>query len=101
MSAAVKTYRRHNCNAKHRTTKAMARCVWPNALWIVGTGAYATVSYCRRPDTRGDQTTVMLHPDAERARAALSLINSDACGGFCQHRHDIVILEAEPRTDRA
>lgn len=92
----VKTYRRHNCERQHRTPKAMAKCLWPNAIWIVGTGPYATVSHCRRPEVRGDQTTVMLHATADRARTALNFIDRLACGGFCQRRHDLLLLHVAP-----
>lgn len=37
----VKTYRRHGCQAKHRTYKTVAKCIWPKATWVHGEGAYA------------------------------------------------------------
>lgn len=99
------TYRRHNCKRKHRTYLALARCIWRNAWWIrevdsmnapVGTPCrFASVSYCRKPYIRGDQTTVYLHDDANSARAAKKWIDACGCGGGCQKNHRVIKLELE------
>jgi hypothetical protein len=81
----VKTYSRHNCGATHRTYRALAECIFQaqRPWWVSGSGEYATLSYCRG-------LTVALHKTIGEARAALALINSDACGGACHNAHQLV-----------
>ena len=86
----VVPYREHNCYSAHRTHRAMAKCIWRNAIWIAGTGPYATVSYCRRPDIRGDQTSVQLHATLEAAQKSWATMQP--CGGYCQGNHRLVVL---------
>lgn len=83
----MKTYRLHNCTARHRSGATMARCIWPRAHWITGYhyGTYASVSYCRG-------TTVMLWDTAELAEAAVRDI-SGACGGACRNNHHVIHLD--------
>jgi hypothetical protein len=83
----MKTYRRHNCERRHRTWSTFAQCIWPRAVWIAGDGPYACVAYCR-------QTTVMLHRTAVAAAEAKRTIDSDACGGRCWNNHEIIRLES-------
>lgn len=83
----MKTYRRHNCERKHRTYSTVARCIWPHACWVDGEGPYATLAWCR-------VLTVQLHRTIAEARSAKRVIDSSACGGRCrgQRGHEIVML---------
>ncbi len=83
--SAIKVYRRHNCESRHRTFRTLAKCIWPEARWVLGDGPYATAAYCHG-------TTVMLHPTSEQAESALTAIRSFGCGGGCTRRHDLVVL---------
>lgn len=82
---SVTTYSRHYCGATHRTYRALAECIFraQRPWWVSGSGEYATLSYYRG-------LTVALHKTIGEARAALALINSDACGGACHKAHQLV-----------
>jgi hypothetical protein len=83
------TARRHReagCDLhRHRSYRALAKCVWPRAYWIDGEGPWASVARC-------GVTTIQLHSTAARAEAAKDLIDSTGCGGHCCRLHDIVHL---------
>lgn len=86
----VKTYRRHNCQAKHRTYATTAKCMFRRAAWIDGTGPIALLAWC-------DVLTVTLHQDLESAEKSRSFIDDLACGHACTRRHEIVRLELPTR----
>ena len=86
----MKTYRRHNCERRHRTLRTLARCMFPKAAWVVGEGPYAVLAWCR-------VLTVSLHPDLDAARGSLDFIDSYHCGGRCSRRHEVVVLEGVER----
>jgi hypothetical protein len=67
-----------------------ARRRWPRAIWIMGNGEYASVSYCRA------QPTVMLFETLAEAERAKKAIDDTACGGRCMRRHEIVQLGLVP-----
>ncbi len=91
--ARIKVYSRHNCQRKHQSFAALAKCIWRRAEWISGNGAYATLAHCR-------VLTVELHQTLDTARQAKAAIDSTACGGRCYGRHELVQLadpmEAKP-----
>ena len=68
---------------------------WPDAIWIVGTGAYAVLSYCPHLIV-GDALTVELHDRAEDAITARWRIDIAGCGALChgEHGHRIERLAA-------
>jgi hypothetical protein len=66
---------------------AKARKLWPRAAWIIGNGAYASVSHCP------PKGTVMLFETLAEARTAKALIDDTACGGGCSRQHEIVDLD--------
>jgi hypothetical protein len=70
---------------RHLTHKAVAKCKWPKAEWVIGDGPYATVSYC-------SVTTVMLHEDGLKAWGALDMIDSTGCGHACRGDHRLVLI---------
>jgi hypothetical protein len=70
----------------------MAKCIWPRAAWIIGDGAFASVSYCGRAAYRGRYVTVELHRTAGGALAAKGIIDATACGGHCTRQHAVVEL---------
>jgi len=86
ITASVKSYRVHYCNAKHRTYRTMAKCVWRRAAWIMGDGEYASVAWCHRG------ATVQLHATAGEAEQAKAIIDASACGGRCTRRHEVIRL---------
>lgn len=72
-------------NRSHRTWAAIGRCIWPRAIWVQGSGAWASVAYCRA-------TTVMLHETESDARQSLQVIDRFGCSGRCTRRHQLVRL---------
>ncbi|MGO1318496.1 MAG: hypothetical protein ACTMIR_15915 [Cellulomonadaceae bacterium] len=83
----MKTYRKHYCQARHRTFRTLAKCVFSRAVWVTGNGPFAVVAWC------GD-LTVSLHPDVDTARSSKEFIDGHGCGGRCRRDHEIVLLEA-------
>jgi hypothetical protein len=81
----MKTYRQHDCTAKHRTYNRMARCIWRRAHWVNGEGPYAVVAYC-------NGATITLWAEPEDASAVLKQIDHGGCGGFCHKKHDLLVL---------
>ncbi len=81
-------YRQHGrkCSSKsHREWRTLGYCLWPRAVWVVGQGEWASVSYCR-----AGSTSVMFHPTEHDARQALEFIDHYACGGRCSRNHALV-----------
>jgi len=68
---------------------------WPGATILHGSGAWAVVSRCRRPEDQGPVRTVALYPTRAEASAARDRIDRLGCGGFCQLRHDVEELDEE------
>lgn len=81
----MKTYSRHYCERQHRSYRTVAKCLWPRAHWIAGSGPYATVAYCRA-------LTVELWPDRDAAELAMRTMAVTGCGGACGKRHDLIRL---------
>jgi len=79
----MKTYRLHNCDRQHRSTRTFMECAIPRAAWVIGDGEYACIAWCR-------VATVILYRTLEAAQAGKAQIDSTGCGGRCQHRHEIV-----------
>jgi hypothetical protein len=77
-----------NGRQEHPTVRA-ARRKWPKAIWIIGSGEYASVSLCR------PGTTVMLFETQAEADTAKDFINETGCGGGC--RGDHVVIKIPPR----
>lgn len=84
---SVITYTRHNCERNHRTFSALAKCIWPDAIWIAGYmgGQFATVSYCL-----WEGPTVMLWATEEDARPMMAFIDRGGCSHSCRRDHRIV-----------
>jgi hypothetical protein len=61
-----------------------ARRLWPNAVWIIGRGQYASLSKC------GDGLTAVLFESQAEAERAKLWVDDFACGGQCQGRHFVV-----------
>lgn len=74
-----------NCPIRHRTWRAVAKCRWPNAEWVMGEGPVVLLAHCR-------VLTVSLHADRESAEWSKAWIDRTACGGRCTRRHQIVSL---------
>jgi hypothetical protein len=69
---------------------AVARRRWPDAAWIIGSGRFASVAFCR-------EVTVMLFQTMAEAQTAKRLIDRIACGGRCVRNH--VVLPITPADD--
>jgi hypothetical protein len=89
VSAKTKVYRRrrHNCDAKHRMYRTLAKCMFQpeRPAWVVGDGEYATLARC-------GVLTVALHETIEQAQHAMRWIDSHGCGGQCHRDHELVRL---------
>lgn len=81
----IRRYESCNCTKRHRTFRAMARCIWRRACWITGNGPYASVSNC-------GATTVMLYSDMLAAHKALEFIDELGCGGQCFGNHTLFLI---------
>lgn len=81
--ASYKKYRQHYCSSSHRSYRTMAKCMWKRAVWVTGEGPFAVLAHCR-------VLSVTLHKTPEAAEAAKKTIDSTACGGACNGRHEIV-----------
>ncbi|MET7639348.1 hypothetical protein [Streptomyces sp. NPDC005438] len=88
-----KRYRQHHCTRAHRTYNALAKCMWPRAVWVCGEGPYATVSRCPSGGRR-NALTVALWSTHEAALSAKKIIDDSMCGGSCwgARGHEIVQL---------
>lgn len=81
----MKTYRRHNCTAQHKTNRTFLKCALRNINWISGEGNYAVIAWCNR--------TITLWHEQDRAQQALDLITSDRCGHRCRHNHELITIQ--------
>lgn len=86
----MKTYRRHNCERQHRSTRTFMQCAIRNAVWVTGEGRYATISWCSGPSYRHHGPSVMLHETLDQAQKAVAFIDRFGCGGGCSKQHEIV-----------
>lgn len=84
----MKTYRKHRCQARHRTYRTLVRCMIPTAAWAVGEGPVALIAWCKVP-------TISLHADVETAEESKTFIDAHGCGGRCARRHEVVLLEVD------
>lgn len=75
----------HGCATKHRTTRTLAVCQWPRAVWITGSGEWALLAHC-------DVLKVTLHATEEDAQSSKRFIDRTGCGHACTRRHEIVRL---------
>lgn len=90
-----------NCGRTHRSWRAVARCLWPDAGAIHYSGRYALLLPCRAEDNRRlyghprDGLVVVL---ADRIEHLVEEAHYE-CGGVCRRwrsGHDIVELECAP-----
>ncbi len=65
-----------------------ARKKWPTAEWIIGSGAYASVSICP------PAPTVMLFSSRAEADIAKQQIDATGCSGQCMGRH--IVQKVQP-----
>lgn len=89
----VKVYRRHNCNAKHRTFNVWLRCVLKKANWIAGkrdgSARYALLAWCGSGPYPIYLTVTLWTDGYEAVERAKHLI----CGGKCTGNHEVVYLD--------
>jgi hypothetical protein len=102
----MKTYSQHNCQKRHRNYRTFAQCVFHYALWIAGTGQFASVSRCPHSGPGWRKTTVILHQTPAAAFMAREVIDRNGCGGQCQKDHEVICLsmdndpKPEPKASR-
>lgn len=65
--------------------KEVAQLTWPQALYVIGQGRFATVRDC-------DGMTVVLHETEAEAQVALRRMHPHGTHGKCESRHDLVVL---------
>lgn len=73
------------CPIRHRTWRAVAKCIWPRAEWVMGEGPAALLVRC-------SVLTVALHADRESAEWAKAQLDITRCGGRCTRLHRVVSL---------
>lgn len=83
---------RHTCGRVHRSHRALARCRWPRAEWVMGDGPHAVLSHC------GRGLTVALYATEAEAEKARTWLNSSRCGHACNGIgwHELVSLPTRP-----
>lgn len=90
-TTTVKTYREHNCARKHRNETTFMECALGKKVnWVTGVGQYACISWCNGRRHRNHYVTVVLHETLEQAQRAKGQIDSSACGGLCERKHQVV-----------
>ena len=82
----MKVYKKHNCEAKHRSPKTFARCNWQSAK-IDGEGPYAAVHYFKVG--KYYDTHITLYPTIEAAEGHFTV--PVKCSGTCSS-HEVVYL---------
>jgi hypothetical protein len=78
----------HQCHRHHRNAAAFARCAWPEATEVLGSGFLAVVTGCPHP-------RVFL---LERLRPAHTLRSELAvfgCGAGCTGDHELVAIDID------
>lgn len=75
----------HDCPVRHQHTRAFARCLWPRAVWISGSGPHALLAHC-------PPLTISLWSDLQAAQQAKWLIDATGCGHACRGTHEIIYL---------
>lgn len=73
----------HRCPRQHRSYRALAKCLWPKAIWIEGEGPHASVTWC-------GGITVQLHETACDLWSCLAA--GQFCGARCKGIHGHVKL---------
>ncbi|MEK6251253.1 MAG: hypothetical protein AABM43_04790 [Actinomycetota bacterium] len=73
---------------RHRSYRTLARCLWPEAIWVAGNGPWASLAYC-------NVLTVELYRTEASALLAKRAIDQTACGGRCYGDHRFVYLERQ------
>lgn len=89
----MKIYRFHRCYSVHRTARTFVKCSIRRLEWVHGTGQIALIAWCRVP-------TVTLYRDADDALNAKQMIDGGGCGGQCNGRHDIVLIDLDRQEGR-
>ena len=84
----MKTYRRHNCTAQHRTARTFMKCAVRNAVWVMGSGEFALIAWCGLP-------SISLWASAVEAEEERELLDGTGCGGRCTRRHEVVRVDLE------
>lgn len=81
----------HYCGQRHKTWSGLARCLFRDLrpIWILGTGEWATLSYCP------PGLTIMLHETRAEAEKALAQIDDTGCGGRCEERHYLRLISPQ------
>ncbi|MCU4296337.1 hypothetical protein D3I60_04450 [Brevibacterium permense] len=87
----------HTCGRVHRSHRALARCQWPRAEWVMGDGPHAVLSHC------GRGLTVALYATEADAGKARAWLDSSRCGHTCNGPawHELVSLSARPAETKA
>jgi len=79
----------HGCGRTHHGHQSLAECTWPDAVYVVGDGAYAVLARC-------DLFTVSLYETSAEARRRKRGLDAKGCGKTCEGRHELEVLVEEP-----
>lgn len=82
----------HHCGRTHRGHQSLAECTWPDAVYVVGDGAYAVLARC-------DLFTVALYETSAEARRRKRGLDANGCGKTCEGLHELEVLVEEPEVD--
>ena len=82
------------CPVNHRTSRALASCIWRKALYIRGSGRFASLSTCFEQHA-GRYSKISLFETPEEAERHQAGIDSSGCSGGCTGRHRLVELAPE------
>jgi len=87
---------------KEKAPRAKAKRLWPRAERILGSGEWASVSYCPGGGMRKPYPyiTVYLYQSRERAEEAKRIIDQTACGGGCWGERGHFVLHLEDDKER-
>lgn len=80
----------HRCSSRHRSAASFARCVFPAAVSVTGSGQFALVT-CR-------PTGITLWATYARALEAKTTLDDSGCGRACTHDHEVVALDYDEPT---
>lgn len=80
---------RCRCGRHHRNAASFAKCAWPNAASITGSGAIAVVTHCE------PTPTVALFEHLPQAQTHYSELGVFGCGKGCRRAHEVVAIDID------
>jgi hypothetical protein len=72
----------HRCGRRHRGYQSLAECMWPDAAYVIGDGAFALLARC-------DLFTVSLYETRGEAQRRERALDARGCGRTCEGLHEL------------